>query len=413
MEVSKLEEIKKILRQHLTEDEMDTYNMILTMVDDLCKKEIEPYAREMDAYGAKLVNGQPEIHPQMHRIIKLYAENGIFGLLVPEKYGGAGMGATLQNVVMERLSRADASASLFHALQGTAVDTVLKFGTQEAIEKYMPLFASGERRCGLLYSEPNSGSDLGSLKTKAVRDGDHYVLNGNKIWKTQAGLNNTYTTLVSTDPSKGSRGLTAFLLEADQPGFEVVRIEEKLGLHASPTGAISLKDVEVPVENRLGEENKGFSVILHGLSSSRIGIAAQAVGIADAAYRKAIAYAAQREQFKTKIIDFQVTQFKIAEMATKIQLARNYYIYASRLKERHEDFSEESSIAKAFAGDMAQNVCYEAIQIHGGYGFTRDYDVERYYRDARITSIYEGTNEVQRVIISRAEIDKHAAKNAK
>ena len=405
-------EIKKILSQYITDkDELETNNMILDLVDDVSKKEIEPFAREMDRHGVKLENGKVIVHPQVHKIINVLKQNELFGLTVPEKYGGAEMGATIQNTVMERFSRADASTSLYHALQGTAVEMMKKYASEELKEKYFPKIAKGERLVGLLYSEPNSGSDLGSLRTKAVREGDKYIVNGNKIWISSAGIVNSYTTLLQTDPSKGSRGLTAFVIDADQPGFKVDRIEEKLGLHASPTGAIALENAEIPVENMIGEEGKGFSAVLYGLASSRIGIAAQAVGIADAAYRKAVAYASEREQFKTKISDFQANQFKIAEMATRIHLARNYYVYASRLKENEQDFGMEASLAKAYAGDMAQYVTYEAIQLHGGYGFTVEYDVERYYRDARITSIYEGTNEVQRIVIARSEIPKHSKKD--
>jgi alkylation response protein AidB-like acyl-CoA dehydrogenase len=404
-------EIKKILSQYLSKDDMETYDMILDLVDDVSKKEIEPYAREMDRHGVKLENGKVIVHPQVKKIIEVLTKNELFALTVPEKYGGTGFGATLQNTVMERFSRADASTSLYHALQGTAVEMMKKYASEELKEKYFPKIAKGEQLVGLLYSEPNSGSDLGSLRAKAVLEGDNYVVNGNKIWISSAGVVNAYTTLLSTDPSKGSRGLTAFYIEADQPGFVVDRIEEKLGLHASPTGAIAMENVEIPKENVIGEVNKGFSAVLYGLSSSRIGIAAQAVGIADAAYRKAVAYASEREQFKTKITDFQATQFKIAEMATRIHLARNYYVYASRLKENNQDFGMEASLAKAFAGDMSQQVTYEAIQMHGGYGYTVEYDVERYYRDARITSIYEGTNEVQRIVIARSEIPKYAKKD--
>ena len=400
-----MDEIKKILRQYLSKDELEKYCRRIFLIS---KKEIEPYAREMDRFGAKLENGTSKVHPQMSKILQTLAKNEIFGITIPEKHGGSGFGAILQNTVMERLSRADCSSSLFHALQGTAIEMMKEFATEQAKAKYFPKMATGGRLAGLLYSEPNSGSDLGSLRTKAVRNGDEYLVTGNKIWITSAGIVDTYMTLVSTDLSKGSRGLTALILDAKQPGFKIDRIEEKLGIHASPTGAISLKDVRVPIENRMGEEGKGFSVVLWGLSASRIGIAAQATGIADAAYRKAVAYASEREAFKQKLADFQATQWKIADMATKIHMARNYYIYASRLKEKGEDFGMEASVAKVFASEMAQNVAYEAIQIHGGYGFTVDYDVERYYRDARITSIYEGTSEVQRMIISRAEIPKYS-----
>jgi alkylation response protein AidB-like acyl-CoA dehydrogenase len=205
--------------------------------------------------------------------------------------------------------------------------------------------------------------------------------------------------------------LTAFILDTkNNPGVRVLRLEEKLGIHASPTGQVALENVEIPVEDKLGKENKGFAIILHGLSVSRNGIGAQACGIADAAYRKAVEYSSQRKQFNTPLSNFQNTQFKIADMAMKIGIARNYYIYSTRLKDMGKEFFKESSIAKLYGSEMAQEVTWQAIQMLGGYGYVREYDVERYYRDARITTIYEGTSEVQRLIISRNEISKYGQK---
>lgn len=402
-------EIKKALAPFFSKDETEINDSILDLVDTICKEKIEPFAQEMDAEGVKLENGKTVIHKQIPIILDEFRKNDIFGIAAPEEYSGVGLSTALYNAVLERVAKADASVSIYLALQGALIDYLNTYGSKELKEKYLPDLATGKRIGGFLYTEPNSGSDLGSLKTKAEKDGDHYKVNGSKIFISNAGVADTFSALFSTDPSKGSRGLSAFILDTrNQPGFKIARLEEKLGLHASPTGQILLEDVTVPEENRLGEENKGFSIILYGLSASRIGIAAQATGIADAAYYTALQYAAERKQFKTRIIDFQNTQFKVADMATKIQTSRNYYIYASMLKDQGKEFFKEASIAKLYASEMAPQVCYDAVQMHGGYGFVKDYNVERYYRDARITTIYEGTSEVQRLVISRDEMNNVA-----
>ncbi len=402
-------ELKKALAPFFSKDETELNDSILDLVDTICREKIEPFAFDMDAEGVKLENGKTIVHKQIPVILDEFRKNDIFGIAAPEEYGGTGLSTALYNAVLERVARADASVSIYLALQGALIDYLNTYGSKELKEKYLPDLASGKRIGGFLYTEPNSGSDLGSLKTTAVREGNQYKVNGSKIFISNAGMADTYSALFSTDPSKGSRGLSAFILDThDQPGFKIARLEEKLGLHASPTGQILLEDVTVPEENRLGEENKGFSVILYGLSASRIGIGAQATGIADAAYRTALNYSAERKQFKTRVIDFQNTQFKVADMATKIQTARNYYIYASMLKDQGKEFFKEASIAKLYASEMAPQVCYDAVQIHGGYGFVKDYNVERYYRDARITTIYEGTSEVQRLVISRDEMNNVA-----
>ena len=402
-----VQELKKALSLYFDADQTELNNQILDLVDKICKEQIEPYAREMDKHGTRLENGKVIVHPQVHKILDSFRKNDIFGISAPEEYSGVGLSQALYNTVIERVASADASTAIYLALHGALIDYLLHFGTAEQKEKYIPDMAKGKRLSGFLYTEPGSGSDLGSVKTKAVLEGDHYVVNGEKIFISNAGMADTYSLILTTDPSKGTRGLSAFIFDArDQPGFKVTRLEEKMGLHASPTGAISFEDVKVPIENRFGEENKGFSIILWGLSASRIGIGAQAVGTANAAYKAALNYTAQRKQFGTKIIDFQNTQFKLAEMATKIHLARTAYLHASRLKESGKPFFQEASMAKFYASEMANQVTYDAIQLHGGNGFIVDYDVERHYRDVRVTTIYEGTSEVQRMIISREEMNK-------
>lgn len=403
-----VQEIKDVLQTYLSKEEFEVGETIIDMVDGVCAKEIEPFAREMDQFGTTVNNGTVKLHPQMTKIVDTFRQNDLFGLTVPEEYDGSGLSHALGHGVGERVARADICAGLYLALQGTISDFILITGTQELKEKYLPSLAAGKRIGGILLTEPASGSDLGSVKSKAVRDGDRYIVNGEKIFITNCHVADTYVFLASTDPSRGSRGLVAFVLDTkDQSGFNIVRLENKMGFRASPTGAISLDNVEIPVENRIGEEGQGLSKVLNGLSASRIGIAAGATGIADAAYRKALAYAHERVQFGKSILKFQASQFKIADMATKIHLARNSYMYASRLIDTNRDFATAASIAKLFATEMAQQVTYDAIQLHGGYGFIVEYDVERYYRDARVSTIGEGTSEIQRLIISQNEIGKH------
>lgn len=407
-----INELKKSLQPYFSKDETEENEEILSMVDEVCKDQIELYAREMDKIGAKLIDGKVKVPSQMEKIVQTFKKNDLFSIVAPEEYDGSELSFTLHHAIIERISTADVSASIYIALQGTLIDYLNRYGTDEAKTRYIPELANGSRLGGFLYSEPEAGSDLGSLKTTAVLEDDKYIINGNKIWISNAGVGDTYSFLASTDPRKGSKGLTAFVLDTrDQKGFEVLRLEDKLGIHASPTGQVSLTDVEIPKENVLGEVGKGFSAILYGLSSSRMGIGAQATGIAQAAYQKAVRYSLERKQFKTRIANFQGNQWKIADMATQIALSRSYYVYASRLKDLKQPFNKESSIAKLFASEMAQKVCYEAIQLHGGYGYTTDYDVERYYRDARVTTIYEGTSEVQRLIIAREEIDGYKPSN--
>lgn len=400
-------ELKKALSPYFSSEETETNDTILDLVDQICREQIEPYAREMDKIGAQLIEGKVVVPPQINKIVDTFRKNDLFGISALEKYGGSGLSHTLLNAVIDRVARADSSTGSYLSLQGALVDYLQTYGNEELREKYLPDLASGKRLGGFLYTEPGSGSDLGSVKTKAVREGDKYIINGGKIFITDAGMADTFSFLASTDPSKGSRGLTAFILDArNQPGFQITRLEEKLGIHASPTGQITLENIEIPVENRLGEENKGLGIILYGLSASRNGVAASAVGIAEAAYRRAIKYVNERKQFGKKVLDFQGTQWKVADMATKIATARNQYIYSSRLKDNGQDFFREASMAKVYCSEIANQVCYEAIQMHGGNGYVADFDVERYYRDARIKSLYEGTSEVQRLIISRDEMKK-------
>ncbi|MHA1214284.1 MAG: acyl-CoA dehydrogenase family protein [Candidatus Hodarchaeales archaeon] len=391
-------------------EETETNEMVLQLMDELCKNDIEPYAQDMDVTGCTLDSetGKVTYPDQTYKILKKLAKSDLMGLAIPEEYEGMGLSFALVNACYERISRADAGTSLLFGLQNSSSDVIETYGTDEAKEYYLPKLARGEMIGGLLFTEPSSGSDLGSLKTKVVDNGDHYIVNGSKNFITNAGLADCFLFLGSTSPEKGSRGLTAFIMDAkDNPGFKISRIENKLGLHSNATGEVVLEDAIIPKRNVLGEVDRGFRVVLYELSAARIGIGAQAVGIADAAYRKAASYVKQRKQFGRTIESFQVTQFKLADLYTKIHTARTAYLVAARMKDMKMDFSEYASIAKLYGSEIAQNVTYEALQMHGGYGFIKEYDVERYYRDARITPIYEGTNEVQRIVISRAEMNKN------
>ncbi len=394
------------------EEETEQNEMVLELMDELCKKEIEPYAQEMDEIGCTfdVETGKIAYPEQTYKIVKKLAENDLMGLAIPEEYEGVGLSFTLVNACYERISRADAGTSLLYGLQNSSYDVIGKFGTDEGKKYYLPRLARGEMIGGLLFTEPGAGSDLGSLKTKVIDQGDHYVVNGTKNFISNAGIANCYLFLASTSPEKGSRGLTAFIIETENnPGFKIARIEEKLGLHSNATAEVILEDAVIPKRNVLGEIDRGFSVVLYELAAARIGIGAQAVGIADAAYRKAATYVKTRKQFGKPIESFQATQWKLADMFTKIHTARLAYLSAARMKDLKQDFSEYASIAKLYGSEIAQEVTTEAIQMHGGYGYIKEYDVERYYRDVRITPIYEGTNEVQRIVISRAEMSKNYA----
>jgi alkylation response protein AidB-like acyl-CoA dehydrogenase len=395
-----------------SKDETEQNEMVLQLMDDICKKEIEPYAQDMNEIGCTFdpTTGKVTYPEQTYKILKKISQSDLMGLAIPQEYEGSNLSFTLVNACYERISRADAGTSLLFGLQNSSSDVIETFGTAEAKEYYLPKLARGKMVGGLLFTEPGAGSDLGSLKTKITDNGDHYIVNGSKNFITNAGIADCYLFLGSTSPEKGSRGLTAFIMDSkDNSGFKISRIEHKLGLHSNATGEVILVDAIIPKRNVLGEIDRGFSVVLYELAAARIGIGAQATGIADAAYRKAANYIKTRKQFGKTIESFQVTQFKLADLFTKIATARSAYLVAARMKDMKIDFSEYSSIAKLYGSEIAQQVTYEAIQMHGGYGYIREYDVERYYRDARITPIYEGTNEVQRIVVSRAEMEKNYA----
>lgn len=332
---------------------------------------------------------------------------GFMGMMVDEKYGGSGMDTISYVLAMEEISKIDASVSVCMSVNNSLVCYGLQeFGTEAQKQKYLVPLAQGMKDGELyigafLLSEPEAGSDATSQHTTAEDKGDHYVINGVKNWITNGNSASVYLVMAQTDASKGSRGINAFIVEKNTPGVTVGAKENKLGIRGSDTHSISFQDVIVPKENRIGEDGFGFKFAMKTLEGGRIGIASQALGIACGAYERALAYSKQRRAFGTEIMHHQVIQFKLADMATRIDAARLLCLKAAWLKDQHQDYAMASSMAKVYASETAMWVTTEAVQVHGGYGYVKEYHVERLMRDAKITQIYEGTSEVQRIVISR------------
>ncbi|MGE6414454.1 acyl-CoA dehydrogenase [Planococcus kocurii] len=371
---------------HFTDEQL----MMRNMVRDFAKEEITPFIEKME-------EGEfPTI------ILKKMGELGLMGITAPEKYGGAEMDFTSYITAIHELSKASGVIGVILSVH-TSVGTnpILNFGSQQQIEKYVPKLASGEYLGAFCLTEPAAGSDAGSLKTKAVLDGDAYVLNGSKVFITNGGAADTYIVFASTKPTAGSRGISAFIVEKGTPGLIIGKNEKKMGLHGSKTVQLTFENMRVPAENLLGEENKGFSIAMANLNVGRIGIAAQALGIAEAAYEYAVAYAKERVQFGKPIAQQQGIGFKLADMATQVEAAKLLVYNAADLYSKGKDCNKQASMAKLFASKAAMDVTIEAIQVFGGYGYTKDYPVERLFRDAKVTEIYEGTSEIQRIVISK------------
>jgi alkylation response protein AidB-like acyl-CoA dehydrogenase len=329
------------------------------------------------------------------------AELGFMGLLAPEEYGGQEVDTLSYALVIEELSRKCAGLAIMISVQNSLVIRALAmFGSDEQKEKYIPKLASGEYIGSYSLSEPNSGTDAGSLRTTAIQDGDQYVLNGTKSWVTSANFAKVFLVFVLTNPDAGPKGISCLLVEPGTEGMSLGANEKKMGLKCSDTREISFMDAKVPKANLLGEENHGFKIALSLLDNGRVGVAAQALGIAQAAYDEALSYAKERKQFGQQIANFQAIQFKLADMALRIDAARLLTYRAAVLKDKGR-YSRQISMAKLFASETANWVANEAVQIHGGYGYVKEYPVERYFRDARVTEIYEGTSEAQRIVISR------------
>lgn len=369
----------------------EEHKMIQQQVREFAEKEVKPLAKEIDA--------KAEFPRETFRKA---AELGFTGVYVPEKYGGAGLDHIAYSIIIEEISRVCAATGVILSVANTLFcDPILRFGTEEQKKKYVTPHARGEKIGCYALTEPQAGSDAGNQKSTAVRKGDRYILNGNKCWVTTGSVADDAIVYAVTDPAKGSKGISAFIVERGFPGYKVGAEEKKMGLQASATCEIALEDCEVPVENLLGQEGVGFKIALRILDDGRAGIAAQATGIAQGALDEALKYAQERVAFGQPIARFQAIGFMLADMATEIEAARLLTRRVAWLQDRAERYTMEASMAKLFASEMAQRVCHKAVQIFGGYGFSREYPVERMYRDQRVTEIYEGTSEVQRIVIAR------------
>jgi alkylation response protein AidB-like acyl-CoA dehydrogenase len=334
--------------------------------------------------------------------IKMLGELGFLGMMVDPKYGGSGMDTVSYVLAMEEISKIDASCSVVMSVNNSLVCWGLEtYGTEEQKQKYLVPLAKGEKIGAFCLSEPEAGSDATSQRTTAVDMGDYYLLNGTKNWITNGNSASYYLVMAQTDVAKGHKGINAFIVEKDWEGFVVGKKEDKLGIRGSDTHSIMFQDVKVPKENRIGEDGFGFKFAMKTLTGGRIGIASQALGIASGAYELALKYSKERKAFGTEIMNHQAIAFKLADMATEIEAARLLCVKAAWMKDNKLDYGRASSMAKLFASETAMKTTVEAVQIHGGYGYVKEYHVERLMRDAKITQIYEGTSEVQRVVISR------------
>ena len=364
--------------------------MIRLMARDFARKELEPHAGRRD---------KEEIFP--HESIKKMGELGLMGMMVPTRYGGSDTGAVSYCLALQEIAYACASTAVTMSVANLSTEPLLKFGTIEQKNTHLVPLAAGEMLGAFAITEPGAGTDAGSVSMRAQDMGDHYLVNGTKIFITHGAYADKINLIARTDPKKGSRGLSAFLIEKSFPGFSIGTAEEKMGLRASNTVELIFEDCRVPKENLLGREGQGFQIAMNALDSGRIGISSQAVGIARACLDEAISYARGRKQFGRTLGSFQAIQWMIADMATRIEAANWLALSAADRKDQGLSFTKEASMAKLFASELANEAAYQALQIHGGYGYTKEYKVERLYRDARVTTIYEGTSEVQRLVIAR------------
>lgn len=334
--------------------------------------------------------------------IRKMGELGFMGMMVSPEYGGGGMDTISYVLAMEEISKIDASASVCMSVNNSLVCWGIEtFGSEEQKKKYLPDLATGRKIGAFCLSEPEAGSDATSQRTTAIDMGDHYLLNGTKNWITNGNSASTYIVIAQTDVEKGHKGINAFLVEREWEGFQVGKKEDKMGIRGSDTHSIMFTNVKVPKANRIGEDGFGFKFAMKVLSGGRIGIAAQALGIASGALELSVKYSKERKAFGTEIMNHQAIQFKLADMATEVEAARLLCLKAAWLKDTHGDYAMASAQAKLFASTIAMRIATEAVQVHGGYGYVKEYHVERLMRDAKITQIYEGTSEVQKIVIAR------------
>jgi alkylation response protein AidB-like acyl-CoA dehydrogenase len=374
------------------------HEMIRQAARDFAQNEIAPIAAEHDETGQ---------FPSA--TIKKMGALGFMGLEIPEEYGGAGLDTLAYVLAMIEICKVDAAHGTIMSVNNSLVcHGLYKYGTEAQKQQYLVPVASGQKIGAYSLTEPMSGSDAGSMRSRAVRDGDDYVINGRKSWVTSAPVADLIVLFTMTDPAQKHRGISAFLIDTDRPGFARGKTEPKLGIRASATSEIVFEDYRCPAANRLGAEGEGFKIAMAVLDAGRIGIAAQALGIAEAAHEASVAYARQREAFGSKIGEFQGIQFQIADMRTRIEAARLLIYNAALSKERSkttgERYTQAASMAKLFASETAMFCAHAAVQIHGGLGYSKELPIERYFRDAKITEIYEGTSEIQRLVIARHEL---------
>jgi len=371
----------------LTEEQL----MIKEAARDYAQRELIQDVLERDEKG---------IFPAKH--IKNLAELGFMGMMVDPEYGGSGMDTVSYVLAMEELSKVDAATSVIISINNSLVCYGLnRFGTEEQKRKYLVPVASGEVIGAFLLSEPEAGSDASHQHTTAVDMGDHYIINGTKNWISNASSASTYLVIAQTNPEKKHKGINAFIVEKNSPGITLGPHEDKMGMRSSDTHSVMFNEVKVPKENRIGEDGFGFKFAMKILEAGRIGIASQALGIAQGAMDRAVAYAKERKAFGKTLANHQAIAFKIADMAVKIENARNLCLKAAWLKDNHKSITVASAMAKQYAADIAMEVTTEAVQIHGGYGYVKEYHVERLMREAKLTQIYEGTSEVQKIVVSR------------
>ncbi len=381
---------KKTMDFSLTEEHI----MIRDAARDFAQTELLPGVIERD---------NTQTFPK--ELVRKMGDLGFMGIMVDPKYGGSGMDAISYVLIMEELSKIDASASVMVSVNNSLVCYGLEaFGTEEQKQKYLTKLATGEQIGAFCLSEPEAGSDATSQKTTAIDKGDHYVINGTKNWITNGGRADVYLVIAQTDKEKGHKGINAFIVEKGTPGFDIGPKEDKLGIRGSDTHTLQFNDVKVPKENRIGEDGFGFKFAMKTLSGGRIGIASQALGIAAGAYELALKYSKERKAFGTEICNHQAIAFKLADMHTEIEAARMLVMKAAWDKDQGNNYDMSSAMAKLYASKVAMEQTVEAVQIHGGNGFVKEYHVERLMRDAKITQIYEGTSEIQKIVISRGVI---------
>lgn len=366
------------------------HEMARELFKNFALKEVAPLAHDID---------EEERFPV--ETVKKLAENGFLGIPIPKELGGQGADTLTYAMCVEEMSAACATTGVIvSAHTSLGMMPILQNGTKEQIQKYVVPMAKGEKLGAFGLTEPNAGTDSAGQQTKAVLDGDNYILNGSKIFITNAGYADVYVIMAMTAPSQGTRGISAFIVESDTPGFSIGKKEKKMGIRGSSTCELIFENCVIPKENLLGKEGKGFKIAMQTLDGGRIGIAAQALGIAQGALDATVQYVKERKQFNRPISAFQNTQFQLADMYAKVEAARNLVYKAACLEDEHKPFGLAAATAKLFAAETAMEVTTKAVQLHGGYGYIREYSVERMMRDAKITEIYEGTSEVQRMVIS-------------